>query len=88
MQLESGSIRALACSDRRPRPSEEGTIKPLTGDSYGCLIVVGEGADHSTRGRVRSPFDLNRSSLVPRSRTRVRVRFTFFHDCRQFFLAL
>ena len=55
MQLELGSTRALACFDRRPRRSEEGVMQSLNSDSSERHFVVGEGANHRTRGRARSP---------------------------------
>jgi len=57
LQLELGSTRAIACSDRRPRRSEEGAMQSIKGDPFERPPVVGEGANHSTRGRVRSPFN-------------------------------
>jgi len=57
MQLELGSTRAIGCSDRRPRRSEEGAMQSLNRDPFERPPVVGEGANHSTRGRVRSPFN-------------------------------
>ena len=64
MQLKLGSTRALACSDRR-LASRNGCVNPsLNGDWFGCADVVGEGADHGTRVRVRSPSHLNRYGLV------------------------
>jgi hypothetical protein len=32
-------------------------MQSLNSDSSECLTVVGEGADHRTRARVRSPFN-------------------------------
>ena len=59
MQLELGSTRAFACSDRR-LAGRNGAVHPsLKGEWFGCAAVVGEGADHSTRGRVRSPSHLH-----------------------------
>ena len=52
MQSESGSTRALACSDRRPAGRNGVETQSLSGDSAGGTNVVGEGADHGTRGRV------------------------------------
>ena len=60
MQEELGSIRALACSDRRLADRNGRVIQSLYGDSFDRARVVGEGADHSTRGRVRSPSQANR----------------------------
>ena len=57
MQSKLGSIRALACADRRPAGRSEDPIKSANGDSFAGANVVGEGADHRTRGRVRSPFN-------------------------------
>ena len=57
LQTELGSTRALACSDSRQVGTGRnwGPIQSLNGDSFESARVVGEGADHSTRGRVRSP---------------------------------
>ncbi len=60
MRLGLGSIRALACADRRPAGRNESPIRSLNGDPFGSASVVGEGADHRTRGRVRSPSQLLR----------------------------
>ena len=60
MQSEMGSTRALACSDRRLAGRNGRVIQSLNGDSFDRASVVGEGADHRTRGRVRSPSQLNR----------------------------
>ena len=57
MEMELGSTRALACSDRRPRRSEEDVVPSLNNGMCQRLAVVGEGADHGTRGRVRSPLN-------------------------------
>ena len=51
-----GSTRALACSDRRLADRNGDVIQSLNGDLFERASVVGEGADHCTRGRVRSPF--------------------------------
>jgi hypothetical protein len=59
MQLELGSTRALACSDGRLAGRNGAVKRALNGDWFGCAEVAGEGADHSTRGRVRSPSQLN-----------------------------
>ncbi len=59
MQFESGSRRALACADRRPAGRNEGPIQSPHVDLFRGAIVVGEGADHRTRGRVRSPSQLH-----------------------------
>ncbi len=59
MQSGLGSIRALACADRRPAGRKGGAIQSLNGDPVERPGVVGGDADHSTRGRVRSPFQLN-----------------------------
>jgi len=49
-----GSTRALACFDRR-RAGRKGRVEPLPGGKLSDRTnVVGEGADHRTRGRVRS----------------------------------
>ena len=37
-----------------PRRSEEGVMQSLNGESFGRLPVFREGAEHRTRGRVRS----------------------------------
>ena len=55
MQSELGSTRALACSDRRLAGRNGGAIQSLNGDPFESPDVIGEGADHCTRGRVRSP---------------------------------
>ena len=47
----TGSTRAIACADRRPRRP----VFPSPPDGN----VVGEGAGHRTRGRVRSPKEKN-----------------------------
>src|SRR4030095_8826280 len=49
MQSEMGSTRALACSDGRPAGRDEVVVQSLNGDSFERFIVVGEGANHSTR---------------------------------------
>ncbi|MBI2947958.1 MAG: SAM-dependent methyltransferase [Verrucomicrobia bacterium] len=56
---ESGSPRALACFDRRLAGRSEPPDRTLDGEVPDRGSVVGEGADHGTRGRVRSPFHLN-----------------------------
>ncbi len=56
MQWELGSTRAPACSDWRLAGRNGGAIPSLNGDSFERASVVGEGADHRTGGRVRSPF--------------------------------
>jgi len=63
MHSKSGSTRALACSDRRLAGLKGGARRPLNGDWFDGTFVVGEGADHGTRGRVRSPSKLNRYGL-------------------------
>ena len=60
MQSGLGSIRALACADRRPAGRNEGPIQSPNDDSVLGGSVVGEGADHRTRGRARSPSQLSR----------------------------
>jgi hypothetical protein len=57
MRLELGSTRALACADRRPRRSESRGITSPNGGVLEAAGVVGAGADHRTRGRVRSPLN-------------------------------
>jgi hypothetical protein len=57
MRLELGSTRALACADRRPRRSEARGITSPNGGVLETTRVVGEGANHGTRGRVRSPIN-------------------------------
>ena len=59
MQSDMGSTRALACSDRRLAGRNGGAIQSLNGAPFERAKVVGEGADHCTRGRVRSPSQLN-----------------------------
>ena len=63
MQSGKGSTRALACSDRRLAGRNGVEAQSRNGDSAGRTNVAGEGADHSTRGRVRSPSHLNRYGL-------------------------
>ena len=67
MQSEMGSTRALACSDRRPAARNEGLMQSLNGDSFERSIVVGEVANHSTRGCVRSPSRLRVTAQASRS---------------------
>ncbi len=55
MQLNLGSTRAPTCFDRRPRRSEEIVMQSPKSDPSECLALVGQGAHHRTRGRVRSP---------------------------------
>jgi hypothetical protein len=57
MRLELGTTRALACADRRPRRSEPGSLPPPKGGALEATGVVGGGANHRTRGRVRSPVN-------------------------------
>ena len=54
MQFVSGSTRALACSDGRPRPSSGGERRHQMVRRFERLTVLREGAQHCTRGRVRS----------------------------------
>ena len=56
MRIELGSTRALACSDRRLAGRNGVETHLLDGDFVGRTSVVGEGVNHSTRRRVRSPF--------------------------------
>ena len=56
LQSGLGSIRALACANRRPAGRNGRVTQSMTGELFGCISVVGEGADHGTRGRVRSPL--------------------------------
>ncbi len=58
MQSELGSTRALACPDRRPAGRNGGTIQSLNSHSFEQASVVGEGANHRTRRRARSPSQL------------------------------
>jgi hypothetical protein len=51
------SARALACADRRPRRSEPRGISSAKGSVLEATGVVAEGANHRTRGRVRSPLE-------------------------------
>ncbi|MBI2946275.1 MAG: DUF1553 domain-containing protein [Verrucomicrobia bacterium] len=60
IQMELGSTRALACFDRRLAGRSGCVAQPLHSDLSDRACVVGEGADHGTRGRVRSPLRLNR----------------------------
>ena len=53
------STRALTCSDRRLAARGRRVIQSLIGDLFAQAGVVGGGADHSTRGRARSPAQLN-----------------------------
>ena len=62
-QSDSGSTRALACFDPRPAGRNENPIQSQGDDSSEHANVVGEGADHSKRGRVRSPSQLKRCTL-------------------------
>ena len=64
MTLEVGSTRAHACSDGHLANRNGRVNHSVNGDFFGCADVAGEGADHSTRGRVRSPFQLNGCGLV------------------------
>src|SRR5437762_58113 len=59
MESETGSTRALACADRRPAGRNESVIESLNGYPFESPCVVGEGANHCTRGGVRSPFQSN-----------------------------
>jgi len=59
MQQELGSTRALACSDRRLAGRNGRLSQSLNGDLLERAGLVGEGADQGTRGRVRSPAQLN-----------------------------
>src|SRR5262245_18642511 len=59
VQSAMGSTRALACSDRRPAGRNPYAVRSPNGDAFGCTNVVGEGADHSTRGRARSPLQVS-----------------------------
>jgi hypothetical protein len=56
MQSVSGSTRALACSDRRPRRSVRTPPQPRNSEPTWRAPVFREGAEHRTPGRVRSPF--------------------------------
>ena len=64
MQQGLGSTRALACSDRRLAGRNGGAIQSLNGGPVERAHVVGEGADHSTRRRVRSPSQQNGYGLA------------------------
>ncbi|MBI2948651.1 MAG: hypothetical protein HYY23_13490, partial [Verrucomicrobia bacterium] len=55
-KVEMGSTRALACSDRRLAGRNGRVGQSLNDASVERPDVVGEGANHGTRGRVRSPF--------------------------------
>jgi len=59
MQSDLGSTRASACPDRRRAGRNESSIQLPNGDSFVHGRLVGEGADHSTRGRVRSRSEPN-----------------------------
>src|SRR5207253_3718800 len=48
-----------------PAGRNESAMRSLNGDSFRCTKVIGEGADHCTRGRVRSPTQLNNHALEP-----------------------
>ncbi len=63
MQSELGSTRAHACPDRRLAGRDGDAIRSLNGDSFERAGVVGDGADHRTRVRVRSPSQLNSYGL-------------------------
>jgi len=55
--ISRGSIRALACHDRR-LAGRNGRVGQLLSDGFFvCICVVGEGADHGTRGAC-GPLDL------------------------------
>ncbi len=54
--LRFGEHTRLACSDRRPRRSAEDVPRPETVKGVGRPFLFREGAEQSTRGRVRSPF--------------------------------
>ena len=59
-----GSTRALTCSARRPRRADEALGQSLDVGESDLAGVFREGAEHSTRGRVRSPFRLHRSLIA------------------------
>jgi len=54
-----GSTRALACIDRRPAGRKGCVGQSQNSDLFDGTMVVGEGDNHGTRGRVRSPSLLN-----------------------------
>ena len=58
MEMELGSTRALACSDRRPRRSVEDVVAPLDGRLYQRFSVVG-GAPTTARGGACDPHYLS-----------------------------
>jgi Rad3-related DNA helicase len=60
MQSKLGSTRALACPDRRLAGQGRLGTQSQNSDLFDGTVVAGEGAAHSTRGRVRSPSGLNR----------------------------
>ncbi len=59
MQSGLGSTRTLACPDWRLAGRNGRVTQSLNGDLVERARVVGEGADHRTRERVRSPVQLN-----------------------------
>ncbi len=67
MQFVSGSTRALACPDRRPRRSATGAETKPNRYVRRRSPVFREGAEHHTRGRVCSPSNcidpVNRQTL-------------------------
>jgi hypothetical protein len=73
MRLELGSPRALACADRRPRRSESRGMTSPNGGVREITRVVGEGANHRTRGRVRSPTQPHGYGLRSVTRRRLRI---------------
>src|SRR5208283_4267232 len=50
VQFVSGSTRALACSDRRPRRSKENVMPLLNNGMCQRFTVAGGGADHGNSG--------------------------------------
>ena len=74
-ESELVSTRAPACPDRRLAGRIEHITQSQNGNLDGCANVVGEGADHRTRGRVRSPLQRNSSGLATFSSPAAPCRF-------------
>src|SRR3989441_695349 len=64
IQLVSGSTRALACSDRRPRRSALRSRRSLYDELCRCVRSVPRGRGTQHAGRVRSPFSIACRALV------------------------
>jgi len=63
MSKEMGSTRALACPDWRLASRNVVEAAVRNDERLLRMVVVGEGADHCTRGRVRSSIRLNHHSF-------------------------